>query len=109
MKARTGSSMNGKLYGSGPDPFPEGRLRETTTASKLELMAQQLELRYSPMSSNLFAGILWGCGLKETKTSKYTASRARHVIFPSVFPIGLYGAFDTLFIILLVEVLHPCK
>ena len=37
----------------------------------------------------LFAGIVWGCGLKETMTSKYvTASRACHVTFPRVFPIG---------------------
>ena len=30
-------------------------------------------------------------------TSKYVmASRARHVTFPRVFPIGQWGAFDTL-------------
>ena len=30
-------------------------------------------------------------------TSKYvTESRAGHVTLPRVFPIGLYGAFDTL-------------
>ena len=59
-----------------------------------ELTAEQLEL----LVPILFAGIVWGFGLKETITSKYvTASRACHVTIPRVFPIGQgYGAFDTL-------------
>ena len=49
-----------------------------------ELMAKQLELKYPPTMSLaiLFAGIVWGCGLTETMTSKYLmASCARHVTF----------------------------
>ena len=34
------------------------------------------------LQSILFAGIVWGCGLKETMTSKYvTESRAGHVSY----------------------------
>ena len=50
----------------------------------------------------LFSGIVWGCGLRETMTSKYVMeSRAGHVTFPRVFPIGLWGIRYSLFIILL--------
>ena len=44
----------------------------------------------------------------ETMTSKYlTASRARHVTFPRVFPIGLWGVRYSLFIIY--SWLYPCN
>ena len=65
-----------------------------------ELTAQQLELGYPPTSSLLFAGIAWGCSLTEMLTSKYvTASHARHVTFPRVFAIGLWGVRYSLYII----------
>ena len=66
-----------------------------------KLTAQQPELSY-PLTSSLYClrGIVWGCGLKETMTSKYvTESRAGHVTFPRVFPIGLWGVRYSLYII----------
>ena len=73
-----------------------------------ELTAQQPELSY-PLTSSLYClrGIVWGCGLKETMTSKYvTESRAGHVTFPRVFPIGLWGVRYSLYYILLLQVHH---
>ena len=63
-------------------------------------MAQQLELGTLPPRPYTICGIVWVCGLKETMISNYlTASHARHVTFPRVFPIGLWGVQYSLFII----------
>ena len=75
-----------------PSVFKKSSRVKQAKNTGAELTAQQLELRYSPTSSLLFAGIVWGCSLTETLTSKYvTASRAHHI--PECVS---YGAFDTL-------------
>ena len=66
-----------------------------------ELVAQQLELRYPPTPRYIVCGYSLGGGVLRVVTSKHlTESRARHVTFPRVFPIGLWGVRYSLFIII---------
>ena len=83
-------------------PLPQCLQENSPYQRKLKTGAEltQLELRYRPTSSLYCLRNSQGVWSKETMTSNYLmASRACHVTFSRVFPIGLWGVRYSLFII----------